>query len=235
MAEEERITYRFRFPEGEEKEITLLFRLPAMDLILPTGADAPPWTWLAFQQCPNCPLHPDRHTHCPVARNLVGAIDSFRDFASFDEVDVTVITREREMRKQTSLQKGLSSLIGIIMATSGCPHMDKLRPMVITHLPFATLKETTYRAISMYLMAQYVRSKHGKPADWALGRLVAMYEAIRTVNQSFVRRLQGIQKKDANLNALVHLDCFALTTISTIVDNWWEDLKPLFLSYLKDI
>ena len=54
------------------------------------------------------------------------------------------------------------SLIGIYMVTSGCPIMDKLRPMARFHLPFASTEETIYRAISTYLLGQYFLEQKGK-------------------------------------------------------------------------
>ena len=72
-------------------------------------------------------------------------IHSFKDSISYEEVEVFITTKARTYMKRTTLQKGLSSLLGIYMVTSGCPTMEKLKPMVRYHLPFATEEETKYR------------------------------------------------------------------------------------------
>src|SRR5262249_45179319 len=78
-----------------------------------------------------------------------------------------------------------SSLIGIFMVTSGCPVMNKLRPMVDTHLPFMTSAESTYRVISMYLLAQFFRQRQGRKPDWALEGLLGVLEAAKETNAAF--------------------------------------------------
>lgn len=62
------------------------------------------------------------------------------------------MTEERTYSKDTLLQQGLASLLGIVMTTSGCPVLEPLKPMVRFHLPFATLTETVYRMVSMCLV-----------------------------------------------------------------------------------
>ena len=148
------------------------------------------------------------------------------------EVDIEITTEARKYVKHTSLQSGISSLIGIYMVTSGCPVMDKLRPMVRTHLPFATGEETMYRALSMYLLAQYFVYKRGQRPDWDLENLAEIYEEIRSVNKSFCQRLSGAHIKDAILNAVVVLNWFAeLTDISPRTKNLAE-IERLFHAYL---
>tara|TARA_B100000686_G_scaffold86198_1_gene93073 strand:- start:90 stop:251 length:162 start_codon:yes stop_codon:yes gene_type:complete len=48
-------------------------------------------------------------------------------------------TDERCYVEHTTMTEAVSSLLGIYMVTSGCPVMDKLRPMVRFHLPLATV------------------------------------------------------------------------------------------------
>ena len=84
---------------------------------------------------------------------------------SYEEVDVRISTDERSYVKHTTMSEALSSLLGVYMVTSGCPIMDKLRPMVRFHLPMASSEETTFRAIAMYLVAQYFRARHGQDPD----------------------------------------------------------------------
>jgi hypothetical protein len=91
------------------------------------------------------------------------------------------------------------------MVTSGCPILDKLRPMVDMHLPFMNRQETLYRMVTMYLLAQYFRAKKAQPAEWDLAGLTRLLGDIREVNVAFCERLNAIEIKDASVNALVIL------------------------------
>jgi hypothetical protein len=146
---------------------------------------------------------------------------------------VRIATAERQYVKECSLQEGMSSLIGIYMVTSGCPVMAKLKPMVRYHLPFSTLDETRYRAISMYLLAQYFLARKGRAPDWALQRLVQFYEEVSTVNKHFFQRLTQIRVEDASLNALIRLDAFASTIAFTIDEHLLDELEQLFKAHFE--
>lgn len=228
-----RIGYRFTLASGEQKVFELNFD-PATLSLATKPSDPPPWTELKNEQCSNCPLSADRYRHCPVAVQLVEVIDQFKDHISFHEAEISISTSGREYRKHAPLQTGISGLIGVVMVTSGCPILDKLRPMVRTHLPFAAINETMYRAISMYLLAQYFVQKRGGKPDWELKDLVKIYDEISTVNLHFARRLKTIQIEDASLNALVSLDCFAAMAAGSIVDNSLDEIESLFTAYLEE-
>jgi hypothetical protein len=118
------------------------------------------------------------------------------------------------------------------MVTSGCPIMDKLRPMVRFHLPFPSYDETRYRAMSMYLVGQYLRYKKGKKPDWDLKGFVKMYEEIKKVNRGFNERLQNINHANANTFALVILDSFA-SLITFDIEDLSEDLDIMFKQILN--
>jgi hypothetical protein len=140
-----------------------------------------------------------------VALNLVDMMEAFKDCNSYDEVDVVVESPQRSYSKRTPLQGAASSLLGLVMVTSGCPILDRLRPMVETHLPFMSRHEAMYRILTMYLLAQYFVEASGGTGDWQLDGLVDYLEQIRTVNVSFCRRLNAIPIKDASVNAVVIL------------------------------
>lgn len=227
------LRYLFTFENGVYKEFTIRLNGRSLSAIAAKKKSYPEWTELKFHQCPTCPLSPERHKHCPIAVNLVDVVDFFRDSISHEQADVLVETEARGYVKRTTLQQGVSAIIGIYMVTSGCPIMDKLRPMVRTHLPFATVEETMYRVLSMYLLAQYFLYKRGKEPDWELKKLVNIYSDIGTVNKHFRERLSAINVNDATVNALVNLNCFADFTAFAIEENRLEDIELLFQAYLE--
>jgi len=226
-----KIGYCFKLTGGEESRFELDLDPQSLGLA-PAPGEPPEWARLGNRQCPHCPLCADRSPCCPVARNLAPVIQEFARRISFEEADISIMTDIREYRRRAPLQSGISSLIGIVMVTSGCPHLDKLRPMVYTHLPFSSTEETAYRAISMYLLAQYLRRQKGLEADWELAGLVKTYEAISLVNRHFVERLKTIKLEDASLNAIVKLDCFAAMTARIIQAQFLAGVEKIFQPYL---
>jgi hypothetical protein len=108
-------------------------------------------------RCVHCPLKDAEY--CPLALRLPAIIEFFSNIYSYQTARIRVETEERTYFKETSVQHGLSSLLGIIMPASGCPIMANLKPMVPFHLPFASYAETEYRVFSTYLLDQYLRHK----------------------------------------------------------------------------
>lgn len=153
--------YEFYFSDGSKEIIVIQLKKPELSIVINPEHKGEAWTKLDNHKCPNCPLSSDSHEHCPIAFNLTDVVKIFAKYKSHEEVDVHIISPTREYRQRVPIAEGLSSLLGMYMVTSGCPVMDLLRPMVYTHLPFATANETMYRAISMYLMAQHFKQKKG--------------------------------------------------------------------------
>jgi len=225
--------YQYKFNDGSQKEFIVELDKKSLNLVESPQEAYPEWTELENCKCPNCPLKEDEHKYCPVAKSITGVIDFFKDSISYEEVDVTVKTSARSYNKHTSLQQGVSSLLGLYMVTSGCPVLGKLKPMVRHHLPFATLEETSYRALSMFLLAQYFINKRGGKPDWTLDRLVHIYDDIQTVNRSFWKRLSHIKLQDASTNALVILDSFAGYVVFKIDKDKLSDIDLLCDSYFE--
>jgi hypothetical protein len=225
------INYKFIFKNGVEKEFNIELDSVTLNLIQTGDKTCPEWTELRCFKCPNCILDERQYEFCPIAVNMIDIIDYFSNFVSYESVEVIVTAEERKYIKSVSLQHGVSSLIGIYMVTSGCPILEKLKPMVRFHLPFATIEETKYRAISMYLLAQYFLYQRGSQPDWDLKKLAEAYENIRIVNESFCKRLRTIEGKDASLNAVVVLDIFADSVNFSIDRRMADDLDYLFKGY----
>lgn len=227
------IAYKFKFGDGTAKNFNIRLDEGNLGFINDSGGYKDlPWTALGYNKCENCPLDDGTITHCPVALNLAGIVVEFKDFFAYENVNVTVTTAERIYMKDTTIQEGLGALIGIVMTTSGCPVMEKLKPMVRFHLPFASLTETIFRMVSMYLMGQFYLLKDGRQTNWDLSGLEAIYEEVGTVNRGFAIRLRDAAKKDANVNALVNLDCFA-TMVTLKAESTIEEIKNYFTAYLK--
>lgn len=224
--------YLFRYEDGREKEFSIELDGETLGVIPAEQTRPPEWTKLKYFQCKNCPL-PDTVTHCPVAVNLGRLVDAFRDDVSYESTTITVETPQRTYVKKTTLQKGLSSIIGVYMVTSDCPVLDKLRPMSRFHLPFATPVETFFRSISAYLTAQFLLMRKQKEPDWSLDKLVEIYKSINVVNRGMSERLLNASEKDANVNALVILHSFG-DGIGYFIEDGLDEIEPMFSVFLKE-
>jgi hypothetical protein len=225
------IEYIFKFKGKKEKHVHVCLDPQTLNLIAEIPKKLPTWTNLDFHQCPNCLLSIQTSPKCPVAVHLVKLIESFEHLQSYDIILVEIMTPERITFNETSAQKGLSSLFGLIMSTCGCPHTDFFKPMARFHLPFANALETTFRAVSMYLVAQYLRRKQGLNADLELEGLKKIYSNIQLINVAMAERLRAITPEDVALNALVILDIFA-QSVSFAIDESLDEIRHLFTSFL---
>jgi ribonuclease BN (tRNA processing enzyme) len=220
--------YTFKFNDGTTKVLTVQLHPKTLELIQPVRPSYPPWTALPHCKCTHCPLRDEEHPTCPAATSFVEIVEHFGRFISTETVHVTIESDARTYVKRAPLPEAISSLMGLLMVTSGCPVMAKLRPMVRHHLPFATLEETKYRVLSMYLMAQYFAEQHGRPPDWGMHELPKLYEEVHRVNMEFFKRLSEMNIEDASLNAIVRLDTMADSVSFTLDQPTLEEFEELF-------
>ncbi len=224
MTDPHRIRYRFDLPDGSQRRIDLEFDAENFRLTNPPPAAPPFWTDLKFNQCANCPLSPAEHGHCPAAVQMAPVVESLKALVSFDTVGVTVIQVERTISVETSVQQAMSSVLGLIMATAGCPWMDRLRPMARFHLPFASEAETIYRSVCMFLLARHL---HGDADSAGFDALQQLYENLHVVNRDMSRRLGAATRTDPARNALALLDAYT-TLLPAALESSLDELKPLF-------
>jgi hypothetical protein len=227
------LTYRFQFPDSRERVFPLEMDRDTAELSPARATDPPPWTRLGFNQCSNCPLDPAKVSHCPAALHLANVIDGFTDLVSYDKVRVAVETEERQVVATLSAQQALASLMGLIMASSGCPRTAVFRPMARFHLPFSSESETAYRVAAMYLLAQHFIHRDGGKPDLGLDELERVYRGVHAVNRGMAQRLRAASRQDAIVNAIVLLDVYS-SLVPAAIHDILEELKPAFSALLTD-
>ena len=232
MRDPSTIRYTFRFAADDVVVSEIQLDPETMNCVCEPRDSYPRWVALDYHQCENCPLSLDEFPNCPLAELLPDFVDTFADRISFEEVNIEVETEFRSYTGKTSLQDSLRSLMGIFMAGSGCPHLKPLRPMLLTHLPLASNRETAFKAVSMYLLAQYLREKHGQEPDWEMTQLSEIYQQIHDVNVGFSQRLSAVSPGDANVNSIIKLDLFTFT-VPQAIENQLEEFEPYFRPFLK--
>lgn len=222
------ITYQFNFDDGLEKVFHVKLDYQTLELVYTPQSLLPEWVELDFYKCPNCTLDIKQHPYCPVASSMLELINFFKNMYSYQEVEVRITTQERTFYKKTVVQKGVSSLMGIYTVSCGCPILARLRPMVRFHLPFATIEETLFRVVSMYMLQEYFKPGPQSEKDWSLDRMKEDYQEISIVNTTFYERLSNIEAKDAHINALIILDIFAKYITSSLGPNPLSRIERYF-------
>jgi hypothetical protein len=220
------ITYRFHLESGVE-EIALRFDVDTFKLQHDVDKPSADWAKLDYHQCPHCPLTPEQSPLCPFAQGLSGFVERFDDLQSFDEALIEVVSESRTVAARKPLQDGMASLMGLIGATSGCPHLAFFRPMARFHLPFARDDETLYRVFSMYLLGRYLAD--GAIDAASLQGLRALTEAATQVNRAMADRVRAAFNRDVVVNAVIILDMFA-RSVPFAIEAGLSDLRALYVA-----
>jgi len=225
--------YQLAFTDGSSLEFPINIDRASNYFIPQTDLPVPDWAALDFQQCSNCPLSKADVPTCPVAANLVPLIDLCGAMTSHDSVHLHLITAERTVMGDTTVQRVLSSILGLIIATSPCPHTEYLKPMARFHLPLASDDETIYRTTSMYLLAQYFLFKDGKDYSLELDKLTQIYKELQIINRALARRLKAAISEDAAVNGIILLDLLS-QSVTWSIEEGLEGLRYLFKRYGVD-
>ena len=231
-----KITYHFKFPETGDETVSYKFALDDKTLEFQDLQERPgetnemlEWAKLDCEKCSHCPLKAEDTPHCPVAKNIFNVVDYFKDTRSFKKSMIFIETEDRAYARNCSVQEGLFSIFGVIMASSGCPHLNFFKPMARFHLPFATSEETFVRATSFHLLKQHIRRENGEEnVKMDISELLENYKNVEIVNQNILKRISKISEADADKNALIILQNYAQLLDCEVADNY-SGIKPYFL------
>lgn len=209
--------------------IDLRFDQKDFSLLDPPTSDND-WTWLSCNKCSHCPLSEEQFPQCPLANAIDVVISKLHAVLSHERIQATATFRNRTVCASVSVQEAVSSLLGLIIPASGCPHLVYFRPLCRFHQPFATVEETIFRSTSMFLLAQYFLNRKNGSIPANLNRLETIYGNVHTVNHYICRRLRQASRNDCSVNAMVILDMFTLAIQSAIKHNL-KQLAPYFSIY----
>ncbi len=226
-------TYRFVFNNNVERVINIELNNKTLSLIWDQELEKPEWTKCDNFTCRIPACGKEDNDHCPIALILNRFIKIFSNLPSYEQVTIYVESKQRTYFKETSLQEAFGSLLGIIMPTSGCPILGKLKPMVHFHLPFASIEETEFRVFSMYLLAQYIRMKHGLEPDWEMNELKQLYEDIQIINRNCAQKIDDLEKMDTSINSVIVLNNFADSVSFSLEENLVQ-FEKYFDCWLKN-
>lgn len=230
----ETIRYTFRLPGNGEEVFDFHLDTQRLQLLGDPTLLLPRWTRLDFEQCANCPLKPETHPICPLAASIAPIVHRFDGILSHQDIHLVVQTPDRRISQPTTAQRGIGSLMGLVIAASGCPHTAFFKPMARFHLPLASREETVFRATATYLLAQYFLVTTGRRGEFDLSGLQKIYKEMQVVNSAIVRRLRSATETDSSVNAIVVLDIYA-KTLDMIIHESLEKIRYLFEPYFQNI
>ncbi len=202
--------YEFKLNTGETKKFDVSIEQDNLEIVSRQRKLIPEWTKLKFFQCECCSLDSGKIPYCPVSLNISDIIDEFKGCYSTDRCTVSCQTLDRTTYKETDMQTGLFSILGIIMATSGCPMLNLFKPMARFHLPFSNFDEIIIRTTSFYLLRQYFEYKRGNIQNMDMKGLDSHYAAIQQVNKGILARIDAVTINDADKNAIIILHSLAV-------------------------
>ncbi len=224
------ITYCFHLEDKKRETFKLRLDAGSLELISDNGAPVPEWAALEYHQCSNCTHNREETPYCLVAKNLASVISRFDAICSHEKIDLEVITDERRIIQNTTAQRAISSLLGLIFATSGCSHTAYMKPMARFHLPLASHEETTFRAAGMFLLAQYFQEKAGQGGKFDMAGLKDIYQALHVINIAISDRIRSALSAEASINAVVILDTRA-NLIPFSIEEQFDEIRHLFDAY----
>ncbi|MGZ0707244.1 DUF6901 family protein [Coraliomargarita sp. W4R53] len=192
-------------------------------------SEHPQWARLGYKQCKCCPLKESDCAYCPAAARINEVMEVFADSQSIERVKVTVTAGERYYFEDCDLQVGINSLLGLMMATSGCPVLKELGSMASFHIPFCTTRETLHRTVGSYLVKQYFKHRRGEEADWEFKQLKELYGVLEGLNQDFSKRIQSFATSDAVSNAIIMFFATSVVVASSL-----EEQLAHYESYLTN-
>lgn len=226
-----KIQYRLVFQDRAEKSFELHLHTESLAQIGWAPANPPKWAALDNHKCSNCPLNSKEHAFCPAALSIAPLVEGSNDMDLLDTVKLVVRTADRTVAVSATVQKALGSFIGLLMATSDCPQASHFRPLARFHLPLATEAETVYRAVTSYVMAQFIRQQEGLEAADSLDGLYDIYGELEIVNAALATRLKMADLEGTIAKSLMEWDVFS-GMFPIRADDILTQMRPLFSAYL---
>lgn len=228
------IIYRIKLSESAPEVFDFRLAETTFDLISDEISNPPPWTRLEYRQCSHCPLSKEEHTYCPLALQLHSIVDRFHDTRSIDEVDVEVITEERQVKQRTALQRVIASMLDLVYPICGCPKTAFMKPLARFHLPLCSEEETIFRVTGMYLLAQYFLSRTASgDGRIEFDGLTDIYNDLHILNAAVASRLQSATQSDSSKNAITLLDMYS-TLVPLLLEDELAEMRGFFQAYLPD-
>ncbi len=214
-----KIFYRFESVGMEDKE----FEVVVGRSMSPRKGQAD-WTRLDHNQCRNCTLRTDVFSHCPAAVDLEVVVEAFNEVLACQEVTTVIsLPNDRTIRRTGDAQSAVGALLGLIMASSSCPILSRMKGLAMTHLPFQTIDELILRFIGTYFLGQFLEHRDGGEPDWTLDGLKLFLYEIDQLNADFLERVAAAAREDSTLEGIQHL-MSQVRDVRELLESWSQHM-----------
>ncbi len=225
------IRYEFIFDTDDHFQYEVDIDPNTLEHAAPLQA-APDWCKLENEKCAHCPLSQTVTEYCPLARRIAPVLE-LPNHPAYEKVQLKVHKGNVTIESLTTVQEAYQSLIGLIMATSGCPHTGFFKPMAWFHVPFSSQDETLFRACATFLLFQFF-DPVGPENENHFSDLKQIYQDVHRVNIHIAKRLKQASASQSTLNALTVLDIFAQSFLPTLNESL-QELEFLFKPSVGEI
>lgn len=196
------IEYRIVTAGGLAAEFTI--RLDESGRLREPRCDDALWAERVPGGCPDCRA---ASAKCLAASAIAPVVERFRDVGSLEQVHAVVRQDDRHCEIRCTAPRALASIMGLLIAASGCHKSMPFRAMALYHQPFATADETLTRAAGFWLLNRWAGDS--LCADSPFDDLIEAWADLEEINQQLSRRLHSICPTDAAPNGLAFLDALA--------------------------
>jgi hypothetical protein len=200
------ISYQLTFSDSRVERIVLTLDPQSGEIVCEDDYIPPAWAMLGHNQCEHCPLRQDEVIWCPIAKNIAYLFSGKDTGTSHDRITLRVELGQRVSLFETTSQRALSSLFGLICSLSPCPHTQPLKPMGVMHLPLASDVETLVRIASLFLLRSYLAHQDNPAVSVGLSEMQSTYQNLTVLNKGMAGRLRAASTSDAAVNAMTLLD-----------------------------
>lgn len=218
------IHYRIEKPCGQVIEIPIVLDPQGLRQTAgeaePSLRDDPDYR---HQTCSGCERH---YGGCQAEKAITPVVAAVDDLLSTDSIRTEVRQEGRTVSLESPAPRALASLLGLLMASSGCPRLQPFRAMALFHQPFATAEENAVRAAGFWLMRHWARN-HAASEPFA--ELQALWEDLEDVNRHVSTKLLAHSQSDVASNGVAYLD--VLAKMGTLgLDTVLDTLRPVLLA-----
>jgi hypothetical protein len=171
--------------------------------------------------CRACERHYGR---CKAETAIVDVAERFDDLHSTDRITTEVTIEGRTVSLESPAPRALASLMGLLMASSGCPRLIPFRAMALFHQPFATAEENVVRAAGFWLIRCWTQGTTTDESPFTA--LQEVWDSLEDVNRHVGEKLLARTSSDAASNGIAFLD--VLAKMGTLgLDSALDMLRPV--------
>lgn len=221
------VAYWIRKPAGREVRVDV--RLDERGLLQTLPASGPEWARCGGDGCGVCGK---AGRFCRAALAIAPVVADFGELDSLQVLEGRAQIGDRSCSIEAAAPRVLASLMGLLMAASGCPRLAAFRVMAVFHTPFSTAEETVVRAASFWLLQRWAMGVD--TADEPFAGLIEAWEGLEEVNARIGGKLRAFCETDATTNGLVFLDALAKMGIMGL-EGALEALRPALRATSPDM